>query len=194
MINRNNAIITKNGKEYNFLFDTSTILYFEQIWKVCGASIFTAIAELPDVTFFVCNDVVSELMNGSHGFNPTQLNIFFDHILNAEGAMIPDHKENRFLVEEDGEVKYVVLNKISSTDYAQVMLCQNHPELTLVANDRKLIKSGAQVITGRRVFGIPALLDKLLTLHPNNERLKEIKKTGDAMFEKKHAFGKNITK
>lgn len=190
MIEDNSRILAEKGRKYNFLFDTSTIRYFEQIWKQCGVSIFVAMSEIANVNFFVCNEVLSELINVPSGFNPTQLNIFFDHILNVESSMSRNRKENRFLINENGEVKYVVLNKISSTDYAQILLCQNHPELTLVANDRKLIKSGAQVVPDRRVIGIPSLLDKLLVLHPDNARLQELKKTADGMFIKKHAFGK----
>ena len=189
MIDANSKILANRGKKYNFLFDTSTILYFEQMWKQCGASIFVVINEIPDVNFFVCNEVLSEFISGNHGFNPTQLNIFFDHILNAESSMNRDYKENRFLINEGGEVKYIVLNKVSTTDYAQILLCQNHPELVLVANDRKLIKSGAQTVPGR-VIGIPALFDRLLSLYSDNERLKVLKKTCDEMFVKKHAFGK----
>ena len=159
------------------------------MYEHCGASIFTAIEECPEVNFFVLNDVLSELMQGPKGINPTQLNTFFDHILNSESAMNRDRKENRFLIEENGEIKYIVLNNISATDYAQVLICQNHIELTLVANDTKMLKSAAQVIKGRRVIGIPAFLDKLLAIYPNNERLKVLKKTGDKLFTKKHAFG-----
>ena len=186
----NNKILANSGKKYNFLLDTSVILYFEKMHERCGASIFIVFDELPDVNFFVCNDVLSEFISGDHGFNPTQLNIFFDHILNAESSMDRSRKENRFLISENGEIKYIILNKISATDYAQILLCQNHSELILVANDRKLIKSGAQVISGRRVIGIPALLDRLLKLYPHNDRLKILKKTGEEMFEKKSAFGK----
>ncbi len=190
MTENNSKILANVGKKYNFLFDTSTILYFEQMWKQCGASIFIVINEIPDVNFFVCNEVLSELISGDHGFNPAQLNIFFDHILNAESSMNREYKENRFLINEGGEVKYIVLNKISTTDYAQILLCQNHPELVLVANDRKLIKSGVQVVSGGRVIGIPALLDRLLSIYPDNERLKVLKRTGNEIFVKKHAFGK----
>ena len=142
--------------------------------------------------FFILTNVLSELIQGPNGISPTQLNPFFNHILAPESAMGNDKKENRFLINVKGKIKYVVLNKISVTDYAQVLVCQNHKELTLVANDKKMLKSAAQVIKERRVTGIPALLDKLLTLYPNNERLRVLKKTGDELFTKKHAFG-NIT-
>ncbi|MBI2196106.1 hypothetical protein HYU45_00655 [Candidatus Daviesbacteria bacterium] len=185
----NNKLLLSKGKKYNFLFDTSTILYFQEMHKYCGASIFKAIEECPDVTFFVLNDVLSELMQGSKAINPTQLGSFLNHILNVESSMDRSRKENRFLISEDGEIKYIVLNSISATDYAQILVCQNHPQLTLVANDKKMIKSAAQVIKGRRTLGIPSFLDRLLVLYPDNERLKVLKKTGDELFVKKHAFG-----
>jgi hypothetical protein len=188
-MDENNKILATKGKKYNFLFDTSTIIYFQVMYEHCGASIFVAFKECSDVNFFVLNDVLSELMQGLRGVNPTQLNIFFDHILNSESSMDHNRKENRFLIEKDGEIKYVVLNNISATDYAQVLICQNHRELILVANDKKMLKSAAQIIKERRVIGIPALLDKLLVLYPSNERLKLLKKTGDELFVKRHALG-----
>lgn len=184
----NNQILADTGKQQNFMLDTSAILYFQTIWKNCGASIFTVFKELPDVNFYVCNEVLSELIGGKNGFAPTQLGPFLGHILNAESSMVPGWKENRFLIQENGETKFIVLNKISSTDYAQILLCQNHSELVLVANDRRMIKSGAQVLENRMI-GIPAMLKRLRSVYPNNPRLKTIQDTGDAIFEKKHAFG-----
>lgn len=185
----NNKVLLTKGKKYNFLFDTSTVLYFQVMYECCGASIFKAIGECPKVNFFVLNHVLSELIQGPKGINPTQLNPFFNHVLNSESSMDHDRKENRFLIEEGGEIKYIVLNNVSATDYAQILICQNHRELTLVANDKKMLKSAAQVIKERRVIGIPALLDKLSALYPDNERLKMLKKTGDELFVKRHAFG-----
>lgn len=188
-MDQNNQTLLTQGKKYNFLFDTSTILYFQVLHEHCGASIFTAIKECAEVNFFVLNDVLSELMQGKKGINPTQLNLFMNHILNSESAMDRNRKENRFLIEEDGQIKYIVLSSISATDYAQVLVCQNHTQLVLVANDKKMLKSAAQVLEGRRTLGISAFLDRLLLLYPHNERLKELKKAGDELFVKKHAFG-----
>ncbi len=187
MTDQNTNLLAKKGREYNFLLDSSTIIYFEKMHGQCGVSIFTAFQELPDVEFFVCNDVLSELISGTKGFNPIQLRIFVGHIINAESSMMHGWKENRFLVQENGETKYVVLNKISSADYAQILLCQNHPELVLVANDRKMLKSAIQVL-GNRAIGIPALLNQLLQHYPSNKRLQMLKKTGNEMFLQKHAF------
>lgn len=182
----NKEILKKNSRKYNFLFDTSSIIYLEALWKRSGASIFKALGELPDVNFFVVNDVVSELISGKNA-SPVDgvLNTFFNHILNSESSMAPNYKENKFLIEQGGEVKYIILNKISATDYAQILLCQNHLELTLVTNDRKMLKSGARVILGRRILGIPAFLNKLVELHPDNKRLASIKATAELMFIKK---------
>lgn len=183
----NNQLIKKNKKKLNYLLDTSTILYFQKIWEKCGASIFKSLEELDDATYFICNEVASELISGKNGMQVTQLGPFLGKILNAESSMSRDWKENRFLVEENGEIKYVVLNKISSADYAQILLCQNHPELTLVANDRKMLKS-AVLILGNNATGIPGMLSQLIKLHPKDKRLQIIWKTGNMMFVKKHAI------
>jgi len=186
---QNNQTLLTHGKKYNFLFDTSTILYFQKMYEYCGISIFTAIKECTEVDFFILNDVLLELMQGKKGINPTHLSLFLNHVLISESSMDRNRKENRFLIEEDGELKYVVLSSISATDYSQVLICQNHTQLVLVANDKKMLKSAAQVLKGRRTLGIPAFLDRLLLLYPHNEMLKELQKTSDKLFEKKHAFG-----
>jgi hypothetical protein len=188
-VEENTKLILSTGKKYNFLFDTSTILYFQELYIAFGVNIFKVMEECPNVNFFVINHVLSELMQGKKGISPYQLRRFFNHILNSESSTSHNRKENRFLIEEKGEVKYVILNNISATDYAQVLLCQNHRELTLVANDKKMLKSAAQVIKERRVVGIPAMLDRLIHVYPNNKNLKLLKKTGDEMFIKSHAFG-----
>jgi hypothetical protein len=191
-MNENNKILQLYGKKLNFLLDTSAILYFQELYRHCGASIFKAMAECQDINFFVLNYVLSELLQGPKGLNPTQLGPLINHILNSEYSSDPKRKENRFLIEVNGETRYIVLNNISTTDYAQVLACQNHKELTLVSNDVKLLKSAAQVIKERRVVGIPAMLDRILFLYPKNKRIKVLKETGDKLFAKKHAFG-NIT-
>jgi len=188
-VEENNKILLKYGKKYNFLLDTSAILYFQVMHEHSGASIFKALEECRDVNFFVIDLVLSELIQGSKGLNPTQLTSFFNHILTSESAMEPNRKENRFLITDGVEIKYLVLSNISATDYAQILVCQNHTRLVLVANDKKMLKSAAQVLEGRRSVGIPAFLDRLIFLYPQNERLKALKKTGDELFTKKHAFG-----
>ncbi len=190
-MDQNNKTFSEQGKKHNFLFDTSTILYFEKLYQLCGVSIFTALDELSDVTFFVCNLVLEEFIGNGQNFNPAQMMTFFNHILNAESAMHPDWKENRFIVTENGETKYIVLNKISATDYAQILLCQNHPELIGVTNDRRMLRSGMQVLQGRMI-GISALLDRLTSLYPDNKRLETLKLTADKVFTKKHAFGEVV--
>jgi len=119
---------------------------------------------------------------------PTRFSTFINHVLNAESAINADWKENRFLIKDNGQTKYIVLNKISPTDYAQILLCQNHPELVLVVNDRKMLRSGSQIIP-ERIIGIPALLNRLLDVFPENDRLKTLKNTGEYIFKKKHALG-----
>lgn len=185
-INRN--IIAEKGKKYNFLLDTSTIIYLEIIWKKCGANMLMTLEKLPDINFFVTSQVLVELMSGKKGYSTGILGDYDGHILNSEGSFVPNWKENRFLIEQDCEVRYIVLNKISDTDYSQILMCQNHLELTLVTNDRKMLKSGVQVILGRRIFGIPAFLEKLIDLYPKNKRLLVIKETADQMFIKKNPF------
>ena len=185
----NSKTIASFGKKYNFLFDTSTILYFQDMFVYCGVSIFTVLKDCPKATFFITNNVLEELLRGPKRLKLNQIGFFVNHILNAELSMDRNIKENRFLIEENDEIKFIVLNKVSAIDYAQILMCQNHKELTLVSNDKKMLKSAAQVVKGRRVVGMPALLDRLLRTNPNNKKLKVLKETGDNLYRKIHAFG-----
>ena len=95
-----------------------------------------------------------------------------------------DLKENRFLIEEDGQIKYIVLNKISAQDYNQVLLCQNHPELTLVSNDRKLLKS-ASLILKERAIGINTFMDRMIELEPKTKEYQTLKEEALKLFKLK---------
>ena len=98
--------------------------------------------------------------------------------------MSHDLKENRFLIEENGQIKYIVLNKVSAQDWGQVLLCQNHPELILVSNDRKLLKS-AGIILKERVIGINALIDRMIQLEPEIQEYRKLKEEALKLFELK---------
>jgi hypothetical protein len=143
--------------------------------------------EFPNEYFFVSNEVVVEIENRPRKF---KFGYFINHILNSPISMDSNWKENRFLVKENGETRYITLNKVSNVDYGQISLAQNHPELTLVSNDRKLLKSAAHIIPGR-VLGMPILIERLCDKYPDNKPLKSIKKTLGQTHELKSSLDKS---
>lgn len=167
-----------------YLFDTGVFARSEEIASVCGSDFIEIFSKLPEEYFFVTNEVLLELMNGPRTILP---GFFMKHILNAEGAMDRTLKENRFIIEKDGNLSYIVLNKVSSVDYSQILLCQNHKELILVSNDRKLLKSAAQILPDR-VIGFPTLIINLSQKYPSNKPLMYVRKVIDEHYELKNIF------
>jgi len=173
--------ITKFSNKKLFLIDSSAFGKIEELWKITGTNLLLLMEQSQKVHFFLSNEVCVELMKG-----PRELDCKFliDHIINVEGSGSYDLKENKFIIEENGQTKYIVLNKISWQDYNQVILCQNHPELILVSNDRKLLKSAGFVIKDR-VIGINALFDEMIKLEPGYKEYRSLKSKALEIFELK---------
>lgn len=184
-INKN--LIQKHSSKIIFLIDSSAYCFIEEIEQICGFNVLEIIHNSKRAHFFITNEVFVELMNGPRKLDPA---IYINHLLNVESSMDSDWKENRFLIEENGAIKYVVLNKISSVDYGQILLCQNHPELILVTNDRKILRSSAQIIPGR-IYGTPRLVERMLELESTQSSLKIIQATIKSHYEMKSPFKDN---
>lgn len=179
--------LKKNSGKKIFIIDSSAFCRFEEIQIACGKNILSIMKASSKYTFVILNTVLVELMNGPRSLD---LNFFMNNIVNSEISMDPKWKENRFIIEEDGEIRYVVLNKISAVDYGQISLCQNHPEFSLVTNDEKMLKSASRIIPGR-IFGPAGLLDRLLEFDPNNTDIKLIQLTALKIFSLLHPFKKS---
>lgn len=183
-LGNNRDRIEKYAGKTIYLFDTGVFARSEEIQKFCGINFVDVFKKLPNEHFFISNEVLCEISN-SRNLN---YDYFLNHLLNAEGSMDPNWKENRFLFEENGEIKIVVLNKVSRTDYMQVLLCQNHEELILVSNDRKLLKSAVQVIPGQ-VLGVPVLVERLRRKYSDIKELEMIGNTLKQIYKLKNPFG-----
>lgn len=186
----NNIHISKHKGKDMYLLDSSVFVKSEEMSLSCSIDFIDTLSSLSRECFFISNEVLVELMNG-----PRQVNIgyFQNHILNVEGSMDHSLKENRFIIEENGQLKVIKLNKVSIVDYNQIHLCQNHTELILISNDRKQLKSAAQVIPGR-VLGLPVLVNKLATKYPANKRISELNNFSKKVYEIKNALNKSDTK
>lgn len=166
-----------------FLIDSSTYCRYEELANYSKVSLFEEILNLDKTAIFFTNEVVQELRNGPRNFFPL---FIIENMINVEGSIDRTRKENRFLFEKDGKLSFIEINKVSGVDWNQVLLCQNHPELTLVTNDRKLYKS-ALVVLGVRVIGAASFLDTLLNIYPNNTKLLFLKnKFEDYFIEKRY--------
>ena len=178
--------LKQNKDKIIFLIDSSAFCKFEEIQNVCGINLFLIMKNSSKYTFVMNNEVLMELIRGPRSLD---LGFFMGHLINSEGAMDPKWKENRFLIEEDGETRYIILNKVSSVDYGQILFCQNHTEFILVTNDERMLKSASRIIPGR-IYGPPRLIEELLKLDPINSNLKLIQSTAQQIYTFKHPFKK----
>ncbi len=151
--------IAELGDKFLYLLDSSAYIRLEELSQMTNCNFLEMLHTLSKNSyFFLTNEVVVELMNGPR---ICAIETYLEHVINAEVSMDKSWKENRFIIEESGQLKYLILNRISSTDYGQIHLCQNHRKLNLVSNDRKMLKS-AKTIIEDRCLGIDKLLDELL--------------------------------
>lgn len=170
-----------------YLLDSSAYIRYEELYSMSGINLFSILEKITDIEILMTNDVLVELMNG-----PRVLSAKFmlDHIINSEGSMDHSLKENRFLFESEGKLSYLTQNMISATDWGQIFLCQNHPELTLVTNDRKQFKSARAVINDR-VVGAFSFLELLIDVYRDNMDLKELRKKALELFDFNNAGEKS---
>lgn len=185
-INREKIEGAGNQGKRCWLIDTSVYCRFEEAASLCGVDLFEVIDTLPNEEYFFLNNALIELANGPRS-QMDVLRRFIDHMICAEGGGDPTHKENRFLIEEEGEVRYVVLNKVSNTDWMQINTAQNYTSLLLVSNDTKMIRSASYVLPGR-AYGTQSFLSKLLEANPTHSGLKTINSQCELMFRSGHAF------
>lgn len=177
----NSKIIDSMKDKEIFLLDNSFVARLEEVNQI--ESLLTYISASQRFSYLVSLKVLNEKFrfSGNNFLYLFEQNILHDeYTANTERGV----KENRFIIEIDGVLKYIVLNNISTTDYELVTLCQNHPQLTLVSNDRKLLKS-ARVILGKRVMGSFNFIDYLWESDTDNEILNTVKDLLYSSFEKK---------
>ena len=109
---------------------------------------------VPDLDAFLANPRIKQIMR--HSIN------------NDVCSGFKDHKENRIIVKIDNELYYKIGNKVSGTDYSLLVMCQNYPYLTLVTEDKRILKNARRItppinflnfnefITDLKQLGIPA--------------------------------------
>ena len=145
-----------------FVLDANIVI---KVWAE-RPQIFDAIEQTSELDCRVMNDVVLELLekDGTEFFpemSPRYQQLM-RHLVHSPG-FLPEkpYKENRFLSKQRDDIKVVIANKVSSTDFLQVLLCQNNPEFMLVTEDTKVLKSAKRVLPESRVLDYKRFLDAL---------------------------------
>ena len=164
-----NKINLLSAKEL-FLLDSSAFLIFERWGNILGFNLLQKIQDSQKYHFFITNEVFVELHQKPPGRYRDEL---WKDILNAEGSMSRDVKFSSFPIDINGETFAIVINAISAEDFNQIWLCSNHTELTLISNDRKLLKAVATVLGGRAV-GPSVFIKKFIKDYPEDTDLKKL--------------------
>jgi len=145
----NDATLAASRGELILLIDSSA---YEEICRLAYETGYHAlnfiIRRYPKMDFYFSQDVFQEL--NAREFSPNIINMA-QRALKAEGASIdPKGKVNLGLYNsKDGTIRSYKHNKISHNDQNQILLCQNHLELTLLTTDHKLLRSAAPVLKNR---------------------------------------------
>ena len=145
----NDKVLAASRGELILLIDSSAYL---EIQRIANETEYHAlnfiINRYPKIDFFFSADVFREL--NARGISSNAPNIA-SRVLQAEGASIdPSSKVNLGLYNSiDGQIKSYDHNKISQADQNQILLCQNHLQLTLLTNDHRQLRSAAPVLPNR---------------------------------------------
>jgi hypothetical protein len=167
----NDRVLAASRGELILLIDSSA---YGEIQRIANETEYHAlnfiINRYPKIDFFFSADVFREL--NARGISPNAPNIA-SRALRTEGMSIdPSSKVNLGLYNStDGQIKSYGHNKISQADQNQILLCQNHLELTLLTNDHRLLRSAAPVLPNR-IMDLQNLLE--LLVNTENPHLKKM--------------------
>src|SRR6185295_3804211 len=131
----NDTILAASRGELILLIDSSAYGEIQRLANETGCHALNFIfRRYPKIDFFFSEDVFREL--NARDLSPNALNMA-QRFLQAEGVSIdPSSKVDIGLYNStDGRIKSYRNNKISQADHSQILLCQNHLELTLLTND-----------------------------------------------------------
>lgn len=144
----NDRRIKEAGGKFNLLIDSSVYHEFTKIEEEIGINPLDLLMKYPSVKFFFTQAMINENIRGKMGF--TQEAVWmFEHSLQDEGAFMQE-KESIFLYnDKNGNIRSIKMNNISAIDYGQILIAQNHQDLTLLTNDHKMIRSAGALLSGR---------------------------------------------
>jgi len=138
----NTHILSLSKARAKLLFDANVLSYAQQAYNATGIHLLDYMDRISGtVDWWVSSRVAVDLYN--NGILPGVLR----NMLNCD---YPDMKMNDFPYEkEDGSLGFVKLNTVSGDDWSQICLAYNYPELIIVTNDAKMLKSAHAVLRGR---------------------------------------------
>lgn len=145
-----------------YLLDTNIIL---TIWEK-ESNLLDVIESSALVDFKVTNDCFVELghyVPDLDAFlNDPHIEQILRHSINNDvSSMLPSHKENRLTVKIENEIYSIVGNKVSATDYSLLVMCQNYSHLTLVTDDKRLLKNARRIVPPIQFLDLKGLISDL---------------------------------
>lgn len=153
----NDQRIKERGGQFNLLIDSSVYHEFSKLEEEIKINPLDLLMKYPNVRFFFAQSMINENIRGRMGFT-AEAAWMFESSLQDEGAFM-EQKESRFLYnDKNGNIRTVIMNNISTIDYSQILLVQNHQDLILLTNDHKMLKSAGALLSGR-LMDLPNLLD-----------------------------------
>lgn len=171
-----------------YLLDGNIVDIFEYVLNHTRVDLFEEIEKQEGYTFMFTSGVAAELMNRPGSID---MNIIKHHIINTSGSS-SSKKENRFIIEEDGESRVAFGNMVSIVDWEMVLLCQENKRLMLVTNDYGLTKNALRAIGENRTKTIYSLLNELSENQSNDGPVKKAIKCLGAMKKLKIRKGEDI--
>lgn len=152
----------------NLLVDSSVYHEMQKIEDNTGYHPLDILENYPKIQIFFTQAMINENVAGKMGFSG-EVAWMFDRSLNDEGAF--SGSQAQFLYNhQDGSIKSVVMNNISSVDYGQILVTQNHKDLVLLTNDHKMLKSAGALLSNR-LMDLPNLLE--LMVNTENDSLRK---------------------
>lgn len=165
----NDKRIKKEGGKLNLLIDSSAYHDMSDIEARTGYHPLDLIAEYPHVKFFFTQSMINENIRGRMGFS-SETAWMLKHSLQDEGSF--SGKESQFLYnDKDGNIRTIKMNNISSEDYNQILVTQNHQDLVLLTNDHRMLKSGGALLSNR-IADLPNIIEFFATHTFDNPDLK----------------------
>lgn len=153
----NDRRIEAAGGQLNLLIDSSVYHEFTKLEEEIGINPLDLLMKYPQVGFFFTQSMINENVKGRMGFTG-EAAWMFEHSLQDEGSF-SERRESRFLYnDKNGNIRVVTMNNISTQDYSQILVTQNHQDLILVTNDHKMLRSAGALLSGR-LMDLPNMLD-----------------------------------
>lgn len=143
----NDRKIAERGGSLNLLIDSSVYHEMQKVEDNTGLHPLDLLEKYPKIQVFFTDAMINENIRGKMGFGG-EASWLFGHSLRDEGVF--SGKEARFLYNhEDGTTKVITMNNISAVDYGQILVAQNHKNLTLLTHDHRMLKSAGALLSSR---------------------------------------------